>query len=164
MTLWTPGGEHPVGREPPTEPARPAPAGPGPQAPGPAAGRVAEGPADDPLAGLSPEERARAEAMVDEMAEVRQQLASVPAATVVANHAMGLYELAAIHLSGQPPQLDEARLAIDAMGAVVEGLAGRLGEAERTLTDALSQLRMAFVQVKRRAEPGGGGAAAGDPG
>ena len=38
--------------------------------------------------------------------------------------------------------------AIDALGAVVQGLAGRLGEAEQHLQDGLSQLRMAFVQLK----------------
>ncbi len=139
MTLWTPDGEHPVNRSGEGERA-------GPPAEGP--------PAGDPLEGLSPEERAKAEAMVNEMAEVRQQLASVPAAMVVGNHAMGLYELAAIHLAAEPPKLDDARLAIDAMGAVVEGLAGRLGDTEATLVDALSQLRLVFVQIKSRAETG----------
>lgn len=149
MTLWTPDGEHPVKRGGEDEPAGP---GPG-RSPG---GAPTEGPPDgDPLEGLDPEERARAEAMVNEMAEVRQQLASVPAAMVVGNHAMGLYELAAIHLAGEPPKLDDARLAIDAMGAVVEGLAGRLGDTEATLVDALSQLRFAFVQVKGRVDASG---------
>ncbi len=79
---------------------------------------------------------------------------------VVANHAMGLYELAAIHLSEEDPDLAAARLAIDAMGQLVEGLPGRLGEAEATLKDALTQLRMAFVQLSEPAagdgEPEGG--------
>lgn len=88
------------------------------------------------------------DALAGEMAEVRRQLASVPASTVVANHAMGLYELAAIHLLQQPPRFDQASLAIDAMGALVEALEGRLGEAEPTLRDALVQLRLTFVQVR----------------
>jgi hypothetical protein len=66
---------------------------------------------------------------------------------VVANHAMGLYELAAIHLSEEEPDLESARLAIDAMGLLVDSLSGRLGEAEPTLKDALNQLRMAYVQL-----------------
>jgi hypothetical protein len=146
MSLWTPGGEHKVPRE---EPSGGAGAGGGPSA-GPASGAGAGprlGPEDDPLAGLSPEERAEAEAMAAEMAEVRRQLADVPAAVVVANHVMGFYELAAIHLSQSPPNLAEARVAIDAMGAVVEGLAGRLGVNEPTLKDALGQIRLAFVQL-----------------
>ena len=71
----------------------------------------------------------------------------MPAAVVVANHAMGLYELAAIHLSQQPPNKAEAKVAIDAFGALVEALQGRLGSDEPVLVDALSQLRLAFVQV-----------------
>ncbi len=137
MSLWTPGGEHPVDREPPSS-ARPD--------------ETVDEAEDDPLAGLTPEERERAMAMAAEMDEVRQQLASVPAAVVVANHAMGLYELAAIHLSSQPPNYAEAQLAIDAMGAVVEGMRGRLGDNEPTLVDALGQLRLAFVQLRSSEE------------
>jgi len=82
------------------------------------------------------------------MAELQAQLARAPAEVVVANHAFGMFELAALHLSLQPPQLEQARLAIDALAAVVEGLPGRLGEAERQLSDGLAQLRLAFVQVR----------------
>ena len=105
---------------------------------------------------LSDDERARLEEMAGQMAEVRQQLLEVPASTVVANHAMGLYELAAIHLSDQPPSLDEARIAIDAMGGIVEGLEGRLGDNEGVLRDALAQLRLAFVQLQAAAGEGQG--------
>ncbi len=91
----------------------------------------------------------RARQMAEEVADVRRQLASVPAAQVVANHAMGLFELGAIHLQQTPPALAEAALAIDAMGALVEGLGPeRLGEVGPTLQDALEQIRLAFVQVK----------------
>jgi len=132
MSLWTPDGEHRVEREGPT-----AEDDAGPDL----------DPAADPLAGLSPEEREQAAAMAAEMEEVRRQLASVPAAVVIANHVMGMYELAAIHLSSQPPNFTEAQVAIDAMAAIVEGLKGRLGENEPTLVDALGQLRMAYVQL-----------------
>ena len=57
------------------------------------------------------------------MDELRDQLARTPAEVVVANHAFGLFELAALHLSLQPPQLDQARLAIDALAALVDGWA-----------------------------------------
>ena len=43
--------------------------------------------------------------------------------------------------------MEEASLAIDAMSAVLDSLAGRLGEAEGTLKDALHQIRLAFVQL-----------------
>jgi hypothetical protein len=139
MSLWTPGGEHPVDRGGPSEPAAP-PAGGGP---GPMAGA---GPA------MSPEQEADGREIAAEMAEVRAQLSQVPAAQVIANHAMGCWELAAIHLSAQPPKLDEAQLAIDAFGAIAEVLKGRLGQDEVTLNDALAQLRLAFVQVKASTE------------
>lgn len=103
---------------------------------------------------LSPEEREQAEAMARELAEARARIAGVPAATVVANHAMGLYELAAIHLGATPPELTEAKVAIDAMGGLVEALPGRLGEHEATLRDALHQLRLAFVQLSRAGDEG----------
>ena len=83
-----------------------------------------------------------------ELAAVRQQLADTPAAAIVANHCLGLWELAALHLSLQPPQLDQAAVAIDALGAVVDRLEGRLGDDEGTLRDALAQLRLAFVQIR----------------
>ena len=123
-SLWTPGGERPVPRSAGDE-AHPHHDGPG---------------HDEP----TPEERAELEA---HMAELRQQLASTPAEVVVANHCFGLFELAALHLSLQPPQLDEARLAIDALAAVVEGLGTRLRDQEVTLKDGLAQLRLAYVQI-----------------
>ena len=82
---------------------------------------------------------------------LRDQLARTPATVVVTNHCLGLWELAALHLSLDPPQLDQAALAIDALGALIERLEGRLGEDEATLREALAQLRLAFVQVKAAA-------------
>jgi hypothetical protein len=82
------------------------------------------------------------------MAAARARLAEVPADVVVANHAMGLYELAAIHLSATPPRLADAALAIDAFGCLVEGLGDRLGPDAAVLRDALSNIRLAFVQLK----------------
>src|SRR4051794_34502395 len=47
----------------------------------------------------------------DAVEAARQRLADVPAEVVVVNHVMGLYELAAIHLSAAPPNLTGAALA-----------------------------------------------------
>jgi hypothetical protein len=80
--------------------------------------------------------------------EARARLADVPVETVVVNHVMGLYELAAIHLGAMPPRLGEASLAIDAVGCLVEGLGERLGPETSTLTAALANIRLAFVQIK----------------
>jgi hypothetical protein len=88
--------------------------------------------------------------------DARRRLSEAPAEIVVTNHVMGLYELAAIHLSATPPNLPAASLAIDAVGSLVEGLGDRLGEDSPTLRDALANIRMAFVAVKSAAvEPSG---------
>ena len=79
---------------------------------------------------------------------MREQLASTPAEVVVANHCYGLFELAAIYLSQDPPMLFQARLAIDGLGYLLDGLRGRLGEAEPALQESLSQLRLAFVRLE----------------
>ena len=80
--------------------------------------------------------------------DAKARVAEVPVETVVVNHVVGLYELAAIHLGASPPRLHEASLAIDAVGCLVEGLGDRLGEETPTLSLALSNIRLAFVQIK----------------
>ncbi len=88
-------------------------------------------------------------------AALEQELAAIrntPAAVIVANHAIQLFELARIHLTADPPNLAGASLAIDAMAAIVESLGGRLGDDEATLGDGLAQIRLAFVQLKAATE------------
>ena len=128
MSLWTPDGERPV-RRPTAAP-------------------------EQLIDELSDDELAEAEAIAREMAEVRAEVASTPAAVIVANHVMGFYELAAIHLSQSPPNFAEAMVGIDAMASVLDKLEGRLGEHEDVLRDARSQLQMAFVELKRQADAG----------
>lgn len=87
------------------------------------------------------------------LAQARQRVAETPANVVVVNHVMGLYELAAIHLSATPPRLDQAALAIDAVACLVDGIGPRLGEEHATLRDALANIRLAFVQIKSSQQP-----------
>jgi len=136
-SLWTPGGERPV--PPPTSGGgrQPPPKQPG----GPAPDQAAEEPEEDQ------EEELSAEEMQKRLSELRADIAEAPASAVVANHCFGLFELAALHLSLKPPKLADARLAIDALGALVEGLRGRLGDEERPLRDGLAQLRLAYVEI-----------------
>lgn len=82
------------------------------------------------------------------MNDARSRLAEVPAEVVITNHVMGLYELAAIHLSASPPDLRQAVLAIDAVACLVEGLGERLGDDAATMQDALANIRLAFVTIK----------------
>ena len=124
-SLWTPSGEHFPKKETPDE----AEAGGGPGGGG----------------GGDAQSQAEAQAAVDAM---RAQLANTPAEIVVANHCYGLFELAAIYLSQAPPMLFQARLAIDGLGYLLDGLQGRLGEAEPSLRESLSQLRLAFVRLE----------------
>lgn len=94
---------------------------------------------------------------------LREELARTPVRDVVANHAVALWQLALLHLgldrSAQPeapdaptsrPNLPEAKLAIDSMAALVEGLGDRLGDHARPLRDALAQVRLAYVQAAER--------------
>jgi hypothetical protein len=83
-----------------------------------------------------------------ELACLRDQLAPTPASTIITNHCLGIWELAAMHLSLDPPQLSEAAVARDALGGIVDALQGRLGDEEDTLHVALAQLWMAFVTVE----------------
>jgi hypothetical protein len=127
-TLWTPGGEHePEDRDRTSSEGAAGPGGP-----------------DD-------------EAAREQLRQLREQLAATPVSDIVANHAIGLWELALLHLSpdeGMEPDLDEARLAIDGVAALVEGLDDRLGRHQEPLREALAQLRLAYVEITRRVEEG----------
>lgn len=102
----------------------------------------------DPSAG--PEIEAEIEAAEAAIREAKDRLAETPVEQIVVTHVVGFYELAAIHLSANPPHLAEAAIAIDAMSAVVHTLEGRLGEDEPTLVDALQNIQFAFVQIKNQ--------------
>lgn len=120
MSLWTPDGEHEVPRDEP---------------------EAADSGPVDPEAELTPEQ---AQALEEELARAQAQLVSAPVDQVVSNHVMGLFELAALHL--RTGSLDKARLPIDAMGLLVDNLGERLAE-HQTLAAALTQLRMAYVEI-----------------
>ncbi len=136
-SLWTPGGEHPVPRpNQPTDPNRD--------------GRPDLGPANPSFQDYDLGDQGE-ELTHEEEAELRamqEQLVSVPAAAVISNHVVNIFQLAMLHLFNDPPSLDEAALAIDAATAIVEKLSGRLGPDEPTLVDAVHQMRLAFVQVR----------------
>ena len=128
--LWTPGGDEPRDPDPATAPG----GGPG-------------------------------EPSAEEIAAVRelhQRLAATPVADVIVNHAVGIWQLALVHLGvvtppdeqgRRPvPDLASAGLAIDALAAIVDGLADRLGEGEEMLREALQQTQMLYVEVAEATE------------
>lgn len=108
---------------------------------------VDEESAGDAGAGVEEDQLAEAQAAID---DARRRVAEVPAEVVVTNHVMGLYELAAIHLSAEQPDLRAAALAIDSVACLVDGLGDRLGPEATTMRDALGNIRLAFVEVKSR--------------
>ena len=137
MTLWTPSGERPLRPEPEEPPSS-----------GATHAASVGGAGDQPE--LTEEELAE---LGQRMAEIQDQMLATPAEVIVANHCIALYELAVLHLRQPSPKFDEARLAIDALAGLVEGLGSRLGENERPLRDALAQLQLAFVQAKGISTP-----------
>ena len=163
-SLWTPSGEHKVPR------GAEGVAGDGDSPPGGGGGpghRPGGGPPGGgrESGGGGPDEprryRTRSGEEVDEetlarLEELRAQLLEAPPEDVIANHAYGLFELAALHLSNQPPRLPAASLAIDALGALVDGLGDRLGQHAPSLRDGLAQIRVAFVQITDAASAGDG--------
>src|SRR5919202_2994064 len=120
-TFWTPSGERPIPRD------EPAPAPPPPESTG-----------DD----LDDEQ------FQAELRALQEQMLRTPAAVVVANHCIGLVELAALHLGQNPPHLADAQVAIDALAGILDAVGPRLGENGPALTQALTQMRMAFVEAK----------------
>ena len=131
-SFWTPSGEHKV---------------PGAESPSSQAPEIADSEAMDNPYGADVDPQMAA-AMEQRMREAQEQLLSVPASQVVANHMIGLFELAALHLRVDPPNLEEARLPIDAMGLVVDNLGSELPDAD-TIKMALQQIRLAYVEVQK---------------
>jgi hypothetical protein len=107
-------------------------------------------PGEEPAAEPSAEE-------VEALRELHARLKATPVADVIVNHAIGIWQLALVHLGvvtppdadGRPPTPDlaAAGLAIDALAALVDGLGERLGEGEPMLREALGQAQMLFVEV-----------------
>jgi hypothetical protein len=129
--LWTPGSGDP--REPSSDPDD-APSGPsGESSPAP-----------------TPEE-------LEAVRELHERLTATPVADVIVNHAIGIWQLALVHLGvvtppdeqgrRPAPDLAAAGLAIDALAALVDGLVDRLGDGEPMLRDALLQAQMLYVEI-----------------
>ncbi len=95
---------------------------------------------------------------VEALRELHDRLAATPVVDVIVNHAIGIWQLALVHLgvdhaarrptaAGPAPDLASAGLAIDALAALVDGLGERLGEGEQMLREALGQAQMLFVEM-----------------
>jgi hypothetical protein len=123
----------PAEKPPPFEP--PAPQAVEPPAPQ-AAPQQEQVEADSGL--WTPEQEAEAQRAVDEILRV-------PARDWVADAAVRLAQVAGVKLDRG--DFEDARVAIDGFGALVNGCAAQLGEAERPLRQTLAQLQMAYTQA-----------------
>jgi hypothetical protein len=123
-TFWTPSGERPIPRDEPTAASPPPPGQP-------------EGGGEEMDEELQAELRA-----------MQEQMIRTPAAIVVANHCIGLVELAALHLGQNPPNLADAQIAIDALAGILDSVGSRMAENGPPLRQALNQMRMAFIEAK----------------
>ena len=129
MSLWTPDGEH--------------------QIPAERAAATSGANETSPVEPASVDGEPTEEELREHMAQLQAQLLSAPAGAVVGNHVVAMLELAALHLSNPSgPTFDDARVALDAAGAVLEALQGQLGADEAELVAALAQMRLMFVQIK----------------
>lgn len=122
-SLWTPGGEVPVDRNRSED----------------------REPQADPTPDTGQTD-ASDEATQAQYEAMRAQLLEIPAADVIAQELVAIYELAALHLSQEEPKLDQARLAIDTLAAVVDGVGDRLGPAGEQFAQIIPQLRLAYVE------------------
>ncbi len=122
-TLWTPDGEYHVKQDTSSE---------------------QNAPSQEMFSNISDQDTTNEEV---DAAAMAAQIRDADPAVIIANHCYGLFELAAIHLSNQPPNLASASLAIDALSAIVEEVGDRLGEYTEQFSDGLAQLRLAFVQL-----------------
>ncbi len=132
-TFWTPSGERPIPKDEPGAAPQP-PSGP----------PMGEG-------GEEMDEELAAEFMA-----MQQQMLRTPAAIVVANHCIGLVELAALHLGQNPPNLADAQVAIDALAGMIDAVGPRMGENGPPLRQALNQMRMAYIEAKNATALAGG--------
>ena len=131
-TFWTPSGERPIPRDEPA--ASPPPPG------------YPEGDGGEEM-----DDEMRAELMA-----LQEQMLRTPAAIVVANHCIGLVELAALHLGQRPPNLADAQVAIDALAGMIDAVGPRLGENGPPLRQALNQMRMAYIEARNSGARSGG--------
>lgn len=160
-SLWTPDGERPVARKPASESTAPSgtasapidPTGIDPADTDPGADplRAAAAALGLDLDAMTEEERTQLAAELEEMMQVRRQVAATPASEMLTNYLMRFFDLATIYLEAEPPAFAEAATVIEAFRSVLDGVGDRLGEHEPLLREALGQAQMVFVQVKNAA-------------
>lgn len=148
-SLWTPDGERAV----PPKPTAPPSGGDSADTGSPSGSaseslRAAASQLGIDLDSMSPDDIAQLEAEMAEMMRARREMAETPAADMVANHMMRLFDLTMIYLEAEPPRFADATTVIESFRAVIDHNGDRLGAHAGLLNDALNQMQMVFIQVK----------------
>lgn len=161
-SLWTPDGERPVppkptesgsdgaGRPPGDGDTGPTTSGAGGTAAPSETLRAAASQLGIDLDTMSPEDLEQLEAEMAEMMRVRREMAETPAADMVANHMMRLFDLTMIYLEAEPPRFSDATTVIESFRAILDNTGERLGGHRQVLNEALNQMQMVFIQVKEK--------------
>lgn len=153
MTIWTPSGEHEVPREA-GDASGAAESAPRTAPPNQPAGEAGDRPEGQPT-GQPEMDPQMQQQMEQQLAEIRERILQTPIEAMLAQHFVGLYEIAAIHMSAESPNLHSARLAINAMDGILSATEGELGDAEESMQSMLHQLRLAYVSASQDSgEPG----------
>jgi hypothetical protein len=74
-------------------------------------------------------------------------LRETPVAEILGNHVFVLVQLAAVYLAATPPNLSDAQLVLDTLGAILNAGSGRLGEHEALYKAALAEAQQAYVRA-----------------
>lgn len=163
-SLWTPDGERPIAPSSPRSGPDTPESGTGGQ--GVASGdtetsgegsthvsealRSAASQLGIDLDSMTSDDIAQLETEMAEMMRARQEMAQTPAADMVANHMMRLFDLTLIYLEAEPPRFTDATTVIESFRAILDHAGDRLGSHAQLLRDTLNQMQMVFVQVKER--------------
>ena len=133
-----------AGGHAPERPVAPPPAPESPAPPSPPAPQAAAPPTAAEEQVWTPEQEEQARQMVEEIVRV-------PSLDWVLNAAVNLANVAGTKI--EMGAAADAQIAIDAFAALVNGLAGRLQDAEAPLKQTLAQLQLAYAQRAGAAAP-----------
>ena len=86
-------------------------------------------------------------AVSDRADDEKEILRATPVEVVLGNHILHLLQLAAIHLSAEPPQLPAAQVTIDVVTAMITAGGDRLGEHRDLYRHALAEAQQVYVRA-----------------
>lgn len=85
--------------------------------------------------------------MTDDAQAELAYLRTTPVTEILGNHFFVLLQLGALRLGETPPRLDETRLLIDVLAAILGAAGDGMGEHVALYRTALSELQQAYVRA-----------------